>query len=127
MALETLKGVEKIGGFEVGHAEKAWEDEDGNSGMEDIANFNNKFVTVNHSTNQIGFRIQDGPIKENGINGCQVDTLIEAAKLIIDGLDLKFPCIENKMASHGLQAALWALESRKANREARGVEGTSNG
>ena len=32
---------------------------------------------------------------------------------------------EGKMASHGLQAALWALESRKANREARGVEGAS--
>jgi len=83
MALETLKGVEKIGGFEVGHAEKAWED--GNSGMEDIANFNNKFVTVNH----IGFRIQDGPIKENGINGAQVDTLIEAARLILVGLNKK--------------------------------------
>jgi len=89
MALETLKGVEKIGGFEIGHAEKAWEDEDGNSGMEDIANFNNKFITANHSTNHIGFRIQDGPIKKNGVNGCDISTIIEAAKLMLVGINKK--------------------------------------
>jgi len=125
MALETLKGVEKIGGFEVGHAEKAWEDEDGNSGMEDIANFNNKFVTVNHSTNHIGFRIQDGPIKENGINGAQVDTLIEAARLILVGLNKKFPSRYNNNAIAYLFSAIASLEQRTLDREARGVEGTN--
>ena len=34
-------------------------------------------------------KIQNGPIKENGVNGCQVDTIIEATKAIIEGLNKK--------------------------------------
>lgn len=124
MALETLKGVEKIGGFDV--LQERPKKPDGSVDW-DLFDEQRKLspIYVDHDVNMISIRIQDGPIKENGINGAQIDTLIEAAKIIIDGLDNKFPCMENKMASHGLQAALWALESRKANREARNVEGTS--
>ena len=59
------------------------------------------------------------------MNGCQVDTLIEAAKLIIEKLNEKFPCEENGMAIMKLGQALLALDSRKKNREAREVEGKS--
>jgi hypothetical protein len=73
----------------------------------------------------ISFRIQNGPIKEVGVNGCQVDTLIYAARAIIDGLHKKFPCRENLMVLGRLADALYWLEIRKRNREKRGVEGKS--
>jgi hypothetical protein len=109
MALETLHGVTEIGGFEIGNATE-------HGGL-------SKFIVVNHDTNCICFRIQNGPIKENGLNGCQVDTLIEAAKIIIEGLNKNFPCIENAMIIHRLGEALDWSEERKRNREKRGVEG----
>jgi hypothetical protein len=71
----------------------------------------------------ISFRIQNGPIKEVGVNGCQVDTLIEAAKLIVEGLNKQFPCRENSLIITKLEEALlWSMK-RKLDREKRGVEG----
>jgi len=116
MALETLHGVKEIGGFEVDHGyTKDHQELD-----------EKKYVYVSQDANCIGFKIQNGPIKEVGVNGCQVDTLIEAARLIIEGLNEKFPCQENRRAINGLCYALDALRLRKINRELRGVEGTSN-
>jgi len=112
MALETLKGIEEIGGFEVDF----WP-EDRNLWKPTAP------VIVNNKTNTIAFTIQNGPIKEVGVNGCQVDTLIEAAKLIVEGLNSKFPCIENEMTIHRLKEALIWSGERKRNREKRGVEG----
>ena len=91
MALETLKGVTKLGGFHVHE-----DDEIANGKWSDV---DVKYsVCVHHGDNTIAFRIQNGPIKENGVNGCQVDTIIEAAKAIIIGLNEKFPCSENSIA-----------------------------
>ena len=113
MALETLKGVTEIGGFAVaelsGFAKKRPEE----------------YIVVQHENNGISFKIQQGPIKENGANGCQVDTLIEAAKLIIEGLNKKFPCRENSLAITKLDEALLWLGKRTSDRKKRGVEGTS--
>ena len=64
-------------------------------------------------------------MKENGVNGCQVDTLVEAARIIIEKLNDKFPCPENELAIASLNDAIGFLKARKANREARGVEGLS--
>jgi hypothetical protein len=83
----------------------------------------NHFVYVRHDKNSLSFTLQNGPIQENGVNGCQVDTLIEAAKLIIEGLNKEFPCRENSMAITKLDEALLWLGKRKADREKRGVEG----
>jgi len=105
MALETLKGVGEIGGY------KVWQ------------KMKTAYVTIDDRTNTIAFRIQDGPIKERGVNGCQVDTLIHAAKMIIEGLNKKFPCRENSMAITNLDASILWLEKRKSDREKRGVEG----
>ena len=91
MALETLKGVEEIGGFRVN---QFYEDETIKAVRW------NEYIEIDHEVNTIKFTIQNGPIKENGVNGCQVDTLIHAAKHII-----------------------FELEDRKADREKRGVEG----
>ena len=56
-------------------------------------------------------------------DGCQVDTIIEAAKLMLDGLNKKFPCRENSMALIKLDEALLWLQKRKQDRERRKVEG----
>jgi hypothetical protein len=82
-------------------------------------------INITEKMNTISFRLQNGPIKEFGVNGCQVDTMIEAAKLIIGGLNKKFPCEDNKMAVIHLNSALKYLEKRKADREKRNVEGYS--
>lgn len=124
MALETLRGVEEIGGFRVLQDRPRKE-----NGEIDWSAFDElrkeQPIYIDHDVNMISFRIQNGPIKEVGVNGCQVDTLIEAAKIIIEGLNKKFPCRENSLAITKLDEALHWLGARKANREKRGVEGTS--
>ena len=133
MALETLAGIKKLGGFDVvvmdelraKHPEKFNE-----SGAMDYKWFESEirpfnFVYVRNDVNSISFTIQNGPIKENGVNGCQVDTLIHAAKIIIDGLNKKFPCRENSLAITKLEEALHWIEARTKDREKRLVEGTS--
>lgn len=80
----------------------------------------NNFIYVRDDVNSISFTLQKA-----GINGCQVDSIIEAAKAIVEGFDKKFPCEENKVAISALGAAVRALQDRKANRELRNLEGTS--
>lgn len=134
MALETLNGVTEIGGFAVvvmdelraKHPEKFNE-----SGAMDYAWFEKEirpasFIYVRNDVNSISFTIQNGPIKESGVNGCQVDTLIHAAKIIIEGLNAKYPCRENSLAVTKLEEALHWIDARTKNRVKRGVEGTSN-
>lgn len=112
MALETLKNVTKIGGFGVRL-------------VTDLIARSGEFITIDHNLNKIEFTLQNGPIKEHGVNGCQVDTLIEAAKLIIEGLNKQFPCRENAMIVTKLDEALMWSMKRKIDREARQVEGKS--
>lgn len=109
MALETLTGIKSIGGFEVTGG---------------VSNFSkDRPVFIHSEANQISFQIQNGPVKEFGINGCQVDTIIEAAKLIVEGLNKNFPCRENACAITKLDEALMWLRERTRLRELRGVEG----
>lgn len=124
MALETLKGVTEIGGFKVMQERPRLED-----GSVDWDLFDKMRETqpifIDHDVNMISFRIQNGPVKEVGMNGCQVDTLIETARIMLGRLNENFPCSENALAIVSLNKALLWLEARKANREARGVEGAS--
>ena len=134
MALETLNGVSKLGGFDVvvmDELRTKFPDKFNESGAMDYKWFEaeirpTNFVYVRNDVNSISFTIQNGPIKEAGVNGCQVDTLIHAAKQIIDGLNKKFPCRENSLAITKLDEALHWLEARTKNRTERKVEGTSN-
>lgn len=133
MALETLKDVKEIGGFKVidMNAIKETNPEmfrpDGSMIYhlfdEQIRPFN--FIYVRHDVNSLSFNIQNGPVKENGVNGCQVDTIIEAAKVILEGLNKNFPCRENATAITKLDEALLWLLKRKLDREKRNVEGLS--
>jgi hypothetical protein len=80
-------------------------------------------INITERMNTISFKIQNGPVKEMGVNGCQVDTIIEAAKLIVEGLNKYFPCRENAMVITKLDEALMWSAKRKSDRENRGVEG----
>lgn len=121
MALETLDEIEEIGGFKIVRIkppEMSWDEFD---------KLRDEYpINITKRMNTISFRLQNGPIKEVGANGCQVDTMIEAAKLIIESLNKQYPCHENAVAITKLDEALMWLEKRKKDREKRGVEGTNN-
>ena len=69
---------------------------------------------------------QNGPIKENGVNGCHQEDLIA---IVIDRLQHfqkgDYSCRENALALTKLEEAMHWLRHRTNAREARGVEGTS--
>lgn len=133
MALETLRGIKKIGDFDLivmDDLREQYPEKFNESGAMDWQWFEkdirpNHFIYVRHDKNSLSFTIQNGPIKENGVNGCQVDEIIAAAKVIIEGLNAKFPCRENSMVVTKLDEALMWLHRRKRDREARNVEGLS--
>ena len=121
MALEALKGIESIGGFKV---VEVFEREDGKY-QTDYTEGEQNPILINYCENSIQFFLQNGAIKEAGVNGCQVDTMIEAAKIIIEGFNKKFHCPENYTAIEHLSEALYALEERKNRRIELGIEGES--
>jgi hypothetical protein len=82
-------------------------------------------IVIDHTLNTIIFKIQNGPIKEKGKNGCQIDDLIEVALEFIKTANSRYACRENALAITKLEEALMWLEQRKKNREKRGVEGLS--
>lgn len=133
MALKTLQFTEEIGGFKViimDDLKKTHPEMFGESGAMDYKRFEEEIrpkypIQIRHDKNSISFTIQDGPIKDNGVNGCQVDTMIEAARDIIVGLNIKTPCAHNRFAVQALDEALYALAQRKKDRVKRGVEGTN--
>ena len=82
------------------------------------------FVDKN-DLSHIEIKLQNGPIKENGVNGCQIDDVIELAKNIIESFNKRFPCMENACIITKLdEALLWSMK-RKIDREKRNVEGTN--
>jgi hypothetical protein len=133
MALQTLKDVKEIGGFKVivmDDLRKERPELFNESGQMDYKIFErdirpHHFIYVRHDVNSISFTLQNGPIKEHGVNGCQVETLIDAARLIIGGFQKDFPCVQNELALGHLENALKYIADRKAERDRRGVEGTS--
>lgn len=108
MTLETLKGIKEIGGFEIKRV--SWNPP------------KNNFIEVNTSGNGVTFNIQQGSVKENGVNGCQVDAIIETALIMVKGLDVKVPCTENKQVIEGLSKALVFLGKRKKRIKSKEVE-----
>ena len=133
MALQTLIGVKKLGNFDVvvmDELRKKFPDKFNDSGSMNYQWFEkdirpNNFIYVRHDVNSISFTIQNGPVKEVGVNGCQIDTIVEAAKTIIEGLNKNFPSRENAMAITKLDECLMWLDKRTKDREKRQVEGTS--
>lgn len=133
MALETLKGVKEINGEKIivmdelreQHPERFTE-----TGAMDHKWFEetirpNAFIYVRNDKNSLSFTIQNGPIKENGKNGCQVVDVIAVAKHILEKLNQQFPCRENAITLTKLDEALMWQEKRTKDRVARSVEGLS--
>lgn len=133
MALETLKGVEKIDGEKVivmDVLREAYPEKFNESGSMDYEWFEkdirpNNFIYVRHDKNSVSFTIQNGPIKEVGKNGCQLTALISVAKTMLEKLNEKFPCRENAMTITKLDEALMWQDKRTQDRTNRGVEGTN--
>jgi arginine/lysine/ornithine decarboxylase len=73
--------------------------------------------------NKITVFLQNGPIKENGVNGIQVSDLLEYIKNIYVEFNKTFQCVENSVTIDHLNHALDAQDKRTKDREKRGVEG----
>lgn len=131
MALETLAGINAINGENVIDLDRSkldptFFDSNGNFSWEKFDEHRKNYpISISHSRNMISFKIQKGPIKEAGKNGCQVDELVAVALRVITKLNDQFPCKENESAMMHLAQALSDLEDRRKNRELRGVEGRS--
>ena len=67
---------------------------------------------------------QNGPIKENGINGITNEALTAILIYRLEILNDKFPCEENRVAIAAYIKALKALTARTTTRIEQGVEGT---
>ena len=108
MALNTLKNVKEIGGYQVVNVDDIPE--------MDADEFRDQLeitpIVIDHEWNLIQFKFQSGHVKEAGVNGCQVDALIHAAKMIIEELDKEYPDPENGMAINKLECALAHLAER---------------
>ena len=83
----------------------------------------NAFIYVRHDKNSLAFTIQNGPIKEAGKNGCQVEDIIAVAKHMVEQLNAKFPCRENAMMITKLDEAIMWSKKKTQDRKARNVEG----
>jgi len=85
-------------------------------------------ITVQDTDNEVVANIlfQTGPIKEDGVNGCQQEDLLE---IVLHRLrcfqDGDYSSVYNAVAIERIEEALESLNSRTRDREKRGVEGTS--
>mgnify|MGYP001617074970 FL=1 len=71
-------------------------------------------------------QFQNGPVVENGINGLHQEDLLH---IVVDRLrhfqQGSFACRENELALTKIEEAIHWLNHRTAERQARGVEGTT--
>jgi len=84
-----------------------------------------KNLFLNFDGKRLECKIQDGAIKENGVNGCQIDEVIEFCKEFITYHNNKFPCRENSITITKLDEALHWLKHRTERRIKEKTEGTS--
>ena len=142
MALETLKDFTHVGGqpiLDMTNARKNFENLQPIAQRQDGVDFSREtwdafytrvlkphnFITVDHETNTISFKIQQGPIKEKGLNGCQLTDLVVVANHMVTELSKNHPCAENDLTTMYWEKGLQAQADRTKDRETRNVEGTS--
>lgn len=83
----------------------------------------NSFVKVDSEKSTIEFKIQDGSIKEVGVNGTQIDEIGKAWLELIRFFQSQFPCRQNALTITKIEEALHWQRSRTEDREKRNVEG----
>lgn len=97
--------------------------------MADSGNSNSRFISLKNCKDKKGivpivsFDIQSDPIGEVGVNGCQARDIIEYSLHLIQSLNDRFPCQENKDTIRCLKDALEFQDERTKDREQRKVEG----
>ena len=74
----------------------------------------------------ISFTLQTGPIKEVGVNGCQIDALIIMAREILIYFNEQYPCQENILALNALHVCLQELFNRTQRRTRQRTEGRNH-
>ncbi len=114
MAIEMLKGIESIGGYEVAEVDD-----------QDLCKYD-EFVVIDPTHQKVCFTLQNGPPQEVGINGCRVETILEVGRSIIHGLNCRVSCRENEEALTKIGETIEWLGRRTKDRKTRGVEGTSS-
>ncbi len=88
---------------------------------------NDKGQIVNAYTKS-GYTVsfQNGPIRENGVNGPQVDEVLEACLEFLRSVNVPpYNCRENSLAITKLEECLMWLRERTRKRAEEGTEGTS--
>src|SRR5690554_1247603 len=91
-----------------------------------IFNAPHHFEVFAHNGLRVGnVHFQEGPIKENGVNGVNNEDLIAMVICRLEHFNQsEFRCRENSMAITKLEEALLWLRKRTMGREKRNVEGT---
>lgn len=80
-----------------------------------------KYIAVDNES--LHFTIQDGPIKEVGVNGLQATDLLNFTKELFKSLNKDFPCRENALTITKIEEAIHWQDARTRDRESRKVEG----
>lgn len=109
-----LKGIEQIGDFKVivmDELREKYPDKFEESGQMNWIWFETEirprhFIYLRKDKNSLSFTFRD---KEKGIDGVSIPTIIEAAKLMIQGLKISLPNLEQHNAiAHLDQALIWS-------------------
>lgn len=115
MALEALHDIKHLDGFAVRHF-----------GTEEAPDGpRNAFISLDRADNSLTFQFQNGPIKEVGINGCQITALLHAFEQILTSLNKLKKCQENDHTLRHIVEAIRTQEQRTARRTIEGTEGTN--
>ncbi len=72
----------------------------------------------------INIQWQEGTVKDVGVNGVQIEDVLQVAKERLEALNKEFPCRENAMTITKLDEAIMWQNKRTTDRLKRGVEGT---
>ncbi|MBC1331117.1 hypothetical protein [Listeria booriae] len=68
---------------------------------------------------------QNGVISENGVNGAQVNDVLEVTLKRLQALNSIYPCRENSITITKIEEAIMWQNKRTKDRIKRGVEGTN--
>lgn len=82
-------------------------------------------IEFNTKTNEVRLRLQPLPRSIVGDQGLDPDHIITLARDLIQELDKKVPCKENKLTIEFLNTAIGLQEARRSDRIHREVEGTN--
>ena len=69
-------------------------------------------------------KFQEGTVKDNGVNGLQVEEALQQCVERLNQYQSEVPCRENAIAITHIETAILWLNKRTEDRKKRGVEGT---